>query len=279
MKTNLKCTLALLALTGLGATGARAADVTLDLPVSSAYVWRGIVLNDMPVFQPSMTANAPNGLSFNAWASMDLTSRRATDKGRDAAGNPVTHRATEPFQFAEVDLTVSYKLPVKQAEVFVGYIEYIFPNSVNSHGENTMESPVETGEIFASVGRSDWWLQPKLQLNWDVRATHGGYLNASVHHGWDLADNFNLGAGASVGAGSGDYNRGNFGVDDNNLADGSLALDATYKFSKALSIGATAQYTILLADQIKQGANAASGYFNNSDNGILVGTVRLTYNF
>jgi len=32
-------------------------------------------------------------------------------------------------------------------------------------------------------------------------------------------------------------------------------------------------------DQIKQGANATSGYFNNSDNGILVGTVRLTYNF
>ena len=279
MKKSIKCTLALLSLTGLAAIGGRAADVTLDLPVSSAYVWRGIVLNDEPVFQPSLTANASNGLSFNAWANMDLTSRRASQKGYDAAGNPVAHRATEPFQFSEVDLTASYKLPVKAAEVFVGYIEYLYPNTVNSHGENTQESTVETGEIFGSIGRSDWWLQPKLQLNWDIRATHGAYLNASIHHGWDVTDNFNFGAGASVGAGSSDYNRGNYGVDDNNLADGNLGLDATYKLSKVLSIGAAAQYTILLVDQIKQGANATSGYFNNSDNGILVGTVRLTYNF
>ena len=268
--------LVLLSMIGLGAGAARAIDYTLDVPVYSSYVLRGMVLNDQPVLQPSLTAIAQNGLSLSLWANMDLTSQSSKAKSKDIQEE---NRATSAYQFSEIDPTLTYKLPVSFAEITVNYIHYFFPNNFDERSNSTRQAPKDTGEFFASIGRSDWYLQPKLTVYWDIRATHGTYANFSLHHGWDITDKFNAGLGGSIGGGNAHYNLGNFGVWEKDLVDGNAAVDATYKLSKSVSIGASVQYTILLSENIREAANESYGYYNNGDQGIWIGCARVTYSF
>lgn len=272
----------LVLLTMIGFSGLRSIaspnglDYTLDVPVYSSYVLRGMVLNDQPVLQPSLTAIAQNGLSLSLWANMDLTSQSSKAKSKDIAAE---NRATSAYQFSEVDPTITYKLPVTFAEINVGYVHYFFPNNFDDRSNSTRQAPKDTGEFFGSIGRSDWYLQPKLTVYWDIRATHGTYANFSIHHGWDITDKFNTGLGASIGGGNAHYNLGNFGVWSKDLVDGNAIADATYKITKSLSIGASIQYTIIVSEQIRDAANESYGYFNNGDQGIWIGAARMTYNF
>ena len=50
-----------------------ATDVTVTADVFSAYVSRGAVGNDEPVFQPDICFDMPYGFDFDLWANMDLT--------------------------------------------------------------------------------------------------------------------------------------------------------------------------------------------------------------
>jgi len=284
--------LAALAAVVVGTQGVCAADATLDVPVSSAYVWRGMVLNADPVLQPSLTVADKRGLSLNVWANMDLTRNRQILRKQ---------RATDPGNFSEVDLTVAYKLPVKAADVHVGLIRSLFPStsssdladsSMGAGAEGSTKIGRDTTEAFVSIAFPDYILEPKLQINYDFDKANGAYVNFSLRKGWDIADNFNVGLGAAIGAGTPNYNNYRYGVEasdsengkettNNNFAlnDGTLTADATYKLAKDLSLGASVQYAILLDDDIKAGANNHPSYFNNSDDGIVVGTLRMTYSF
>ena len=85
-------------------------SATLDL--YSAYVWRGLTLNDGPVFQPSAKMEAACGLGLNVWGNMDLDSYDgAYDKG----------------EFSEVDINLYKKFEYKAFSFEAGYIEYLFP--------------------------------------------------------------------------------------------------------------------------------------------------------
>ena len=83
---------------GMLATGARAQEeaaaaagdekpwsIDAALDYNSKYVWRGILVTDDPVLQPSITF-AFKGFSLNIWANMDLTDVNDNDgevKGSD----------------------------------------------------------------------------------------------------------------------------------------------------------------------------------------------------
>ena len=77
-------------------------SVAVDVPVVSAYVWRGQVLNDEAVAQPGLTGGI-GGFSVNAWSSMDLTDNQ------DSSG-----------EFDEMDWTVSYSKTVGKFELGAG---------------------------------------------------------------------------------------------------------------------------------------------------------------
>ena len=53
----------------VAATAEVETSVAVDVPVLSAYVWRGQVLNDEAVAQPGLTAGI-GGFTVNAWSSM-----------------------------------------------------------------------------------------------------------------------------------------------------------------------------------------------------------------
>jgi len=85
-------------------------SVTMD--IYSAYVWRGLTLNDGPVFQPSAKIEAGCGLGLNVWGNMDLNSY---------------HGAYDKGEFSEVDINLYKKFEYKSFSFEAGYIEYLYP--------------------------------------------------------------------------------------------------------------------------------------------------------
>ena len=106
--------------TGLAASVAMAADVTLDF--ASAYVFRGVTFNDEAVFQPGIEASGMGvpeeygSVTVGAWGNYDIG---------DYDDN------LESSEFSEVDWYFSYSLPalVEDLDIFVGYCEYTYPNA------------------------------------------------------------------------------------------------------------------------------------------------------
>jgi hypothetical protein len=244
----------------------QAAEANLDLPVNSAYVWRGQVLNDEAVFQPSLTASAENGLSFNTWASFNLTDSLGTDLENE---------------FSEVDLLASYAVPVEVVDVTVGAAEYLFPNQTlvteNEDGTTTSASVPSTREAFVTVGKEDLTLSPSATLYYDFGQVNAFYGLLSVSQGYEVSKELSLNATLSIGAGDSEYNTYYFGKDNAALNDGNAKLGASYALNEALTLNAFAMYTYLLDTSIRDAAKQNAAYFNKGE--ILSGGVSLAYGF
>ena len=57
-------------------------SVEASMDVLSDYIWRGMICNDNPVWQPSVTLGYDAGdigaVSFNVWSTFDATHKRGT---------------------------------------------------------------------------------------------------------------------------------------------------------------------------------------------------------
>ncbi len=218
--------------------------VAVDVPVVSAYVWRGQVLNDEAVAQPGLTGTI-GGFAVNAWSSMDLTD------------NP-----NSSGEFDEMDWTVSYSKTVGKFELGVGVVQYTFPNSTieteADDGTTTVEDYPGTVEVFASVG-VDVLLAPALAVYYDVDEIEGLYAVASVGHSFALMDKVGLDLKASLGFGDADYNAGYFGLDDAALNDLVLSAALPIAVTENLSLTPSVSYMMLPDSDLEDAAEAAYG--------------------
>ena len=242
----------------------QAAEANLDLPVNSAYVWRGQVLNDEPVFQPSVTVSAENGLSFNTWANWNLT---------DSLGK------NSENEFNEVDLLVSYDVPVEVVDLTVGAAEYEYPNQTVAAEDETSSAFAlpSTREAFVTVGKEDLLLSPSASLYYDFGAVNAFYGLVSISQGFEATKELTFDVTLSVGVADSDYNEYYFGTDDVALNDGNAKIGATYAFNESISVSGYAMYTYLLDSDIRDAAKDNDAYFNKGD--ILSGGVSLAYGF
>ena len=103
-----------------GVLPASAADATAGADVVSAYVWRGITFNDGLVVQPYVDVAAGNGFAINVWGNYDI----------DDYDNTLDEN-----EFSEVDLTLSYALPIEPVDITIGHIEYLFPTGGSGTSE------------------------------------------------------------------------------------------------------------------------------------------------
>ena len=218
--------------------------VAVDVPVVSAYVWRGQVLNDEAVAQPGLTGNI-GGFAVNAWSSLDLTDNQ------DSSG-----------EFDEMDWTVSYSRTVGKFELGVGVVQYTFPNSTleteAEDGTVVVEDYPGTVEVFASVG-VDVPLAPALAVYYDVDEIEGLYAVASVGHSFELMDKVGLDLKASLGFGDADYNAGYFGLDDAALNDLVLGAALPIAVTENLSLTPSLSYMLLPDSDLEDAAEATYG--------------------
>lgn len=242
----------------------QAAEATLDLPVNSAYVWRGQVLNDEAVLQPSLSVSAENGLSFSTWANWNLT---------DSLGENAEN------EFNEVDITVSYDIPVEVVDVSVGIADYEYPNQTVAAADETSSAFAlpSTREAFVTVGKEDLILSPSLGVYYDFGQVNSFYYLVGVSQGYDVSEELSLTASLSLGAADSEYNKYYFGVESSRLNDGNAKLAASYAFNESISLNAYAMYTYLVDSAIRDAAKDNAAYFNKGD--IVSGGVSLGYTF
>ncbi len=227
---------------------AATASVGIDVPVLSAYVWRGMVLNDEAVVQPGLTGGI-GGFSVNAWSSMDLTDNQGSSG-----------------EFDEMDWTVSYSQTVGMFELGAGLVAYTFPSSATETetAEDGMESETVVGalpgtkEVFVSVS-VDVVLAPSLTLYYDIDEVEDFYAVASLSHSFELAEKVGLDLSASLGYGGSDYNAFYFGSDGSALNDLVLGASLPIAVTENLSVTPAISYMMLPDSDVEDAAEALYG--------------------
>ncbi|QHI68560.1 TorF family putative porin [Tichowtungia aerotolerans] len=199
------------------AVSVQAADVSAYVDFASAYVFRGVTLNNGLVMQPGLEASGfavpeeYGSVAVGIWGNYDINNIR------DNTGK-------ETGDFSRIDYYVSYSLPVDAMDVSVGYIEYTYPNGGTSDKELnlTLGSALGTNGLYASFGINygvggeiddTWYIQPALSYETDISdalfASAGvsvgyvvdgdttGFNDATASLGLDYAlnDNWSVSAG------------------------------------------------------------------------------------
>ena len=222
-------------------------SVSVDVPVLSAYVWRGMVLNDEAVLQPGLTGGI-GGFSVNAWSSMDLTDNQGTTG-----------------DFDEMDWTVSYSQTLGKFELGAGLVDYTFPNSTVTaeaeDGTETVSALPSTKEFFASVG-VDVLLSPSLTVYYDFDEVDDFYAVASIGHSFELMDKVGLDLSAALGYGGSDYNTFYFGYEDAALND--LVLGAALPIALTENVSQTPSISYMLLPDSDLG-DAAEALYGEKD--------------
>ncbi len=214
------CLLGALALLA-AATPATAVEVSYDLALDSAYVWRGITFTDGAVFQPSVTTSHESGFSFNAWGNLDI------DDVNGLGGD-----------FQEIDLTLSYGWGGEAVSAEVGLIEYLFPNGVGAG----------TREVYFSLG-FEVPLSPSVTVYYDFDEIDDFYATFDV--GWENeveGTPWSYGLGLLVGYAGEDFAAVAGGIDAG-FFNGEVSASLTYS-AESWSAGGFVAYTDSLDDDV-----------------------------
>ena len=124
-------------------------SVAVSMDVLSDYIWRGVICNDNPVWQPSVTLGYNAGdlgaVSFNVWSTFDATHRRGTStNSRRSCGAQ------------EFDYTLSYANSIGPVGLEVGHIWYTFPNN-NGHSDQDLYGTVSYNNDYVTPSASAYW--------------------------------------------------------------------------------------------------------------------------
>lgn len=238
-------------------SGGFKASVTVDF-VSDA-MWRGIIYNDNPVWQPSATlaydAEELGVVSVNVWASLDLTHKRGTmNKSRRSCG------------LQEIDYTLSYANSIGPVGVEAGHIWYTFPNDNGASDE----------DLYATVTLENSIATPFASVYWNYSDTCGNdtsavYFNLGLSRDFELTEELTLTPKATVGFGDHAYTNSKGGTE---LTDQTLGLAASYAINEHLSVGAQLNYTWTPSHTLRK-----EGYMGEGKDQILWGGVSVSLSF
>jgi len=227
---------------------------TLDF--YSAYVWRGNVINDRPVWQPGATASYLTGdygtLSANVWANFDATHR---------AGH------TTAAGLNEIDYTLSYTKDVGPFSLEAGHIWYTFPKLGGKTAAGEDNYFASTREIYGGVAYNNDIVTPFAKMYGDYAEVNGLYATTGLRKSVSLTDQLTLGGEASIGSGNAHYMEYYFGGVDSGIADGDLSVSLTYALTDHVSVGAKLAWMSVLDSDARDAINnSANGlYFGKTD--------------
>jgi hypothetical protein len=213
--------------------------VDFDLTLNSKYVWRGMLLVDDWVAQPSVNVGVGN-FALNVWGNYELTDETDHEK-----------------KFTEIDLTASYTFELGKFSIPVGVIHYLFPNTEFN----------ATTEVFAGVSY-DWIISPSVTIYHDLdQAAGGNYVNLAASYSYSIPSlpkgmSMSLDLGAGVSYATSDYNNFYYGVDEGAWTDWSAKLAVPIGFKDGLfTVTPAVTYTALLDSKIKDTTENDSNTF------------------
>ncbi len=242
---NAKKLMAMVCVLALCETAALAQDeIAIDVTADyfGKYLWRGQNLVDDNVFQPGVSVGWGN-MTVGIWGSMELTDFS-------------DHR----HEFTEFDYSFDYSADVPGMEgvgYSVGLIYYDFPNT----------DLFDTTEAYLGFG-FDLPLSPSVTWYLDLDEAEGSYVSLGVGHSVEKIVELGpdvpvaMETGASLGWGSGSYNKYYWGTDQSKLND--LVLSASFPFEvSGWTITPSLNYVTLLSDDIRDtdAYDTSSDYF------------------
>jgi len=205
-------------------------DFVFTVDYFSKYIWRGQNYDDDPVLQPGGSATY-RGLTAMIWGSLETT---------NINGNS--------GDFSEVDYSLYYSgvLPsLEGVNYSIGAGYYNFPGT----------KVKDTTEVYAGLS-FDLPLRPSVTFYHDVDEAEGTYVSLAVAYSVEriagLGKDMPLGMeiGASLGWGSGSYNKYYWGTDQSKLND--LTLSASFPMEIAgCTLAPSLNYVTLLSDDIR----------------------------
>lgn len=245
---------------------------TLDL--YSAYVWRGTVINDEPVWQPGATISykaADYGtFAANVWSSFDTTKR----EGHTVAGG-----------LGEIDYTLSYSKDVGPVSLSAGHIWYTFPKLggktiVDENSGKTYENyGHSTREVFVNAQYNNDIVNPFVKVNYDYALAEGFYGNVGLNKTVGLTDRLSVGSEVSLGMGDSSYSALYFRENDKALLDFNAAVFASYALTDHVSVGARLAWMQLVDQDVKHNVEDANNGLYYQDSNLLWGGINLAVSF
>ncbi len=194
------------------------------------YIWRGQNLSDDPVFQPGLSIGYGN-LTAGIWGNMDL---------RNINGNS--------GDFSEIDYSLDYSSTFPGIEGMgysVGVIYYDFPGTKIK----------DTTEVYWGLN-FDLPLSPSITVYHDVDEAEGTYVSLALGHSiekvTELGPDIPVGMeiGASLGWGSGSYNKYYWGTEQSKLQD--LTFSVSFPMEIAgWTLSPSLNYITLVSDDIR----------------------------
>ncbi len=222
----------------VGPMTAQAAEANLTVDVLSAYVFRGVTVNEDTVVQPAIDVFHESGVGFNVWGNFDIG---------DYDGQ------FDKREFSEVDLTVYYSFtcPFTAMDVTLGYSEFLYPGQ-------TVED--DEGETVAYKSDREFWLSAEKEVVSGLTLGLYGagnaralkdyyYFNASAAYGLDVTEALSLGLKALIGYAGKDFAAVSGGTDDG-FNEYQVSLNADLAVTESLSVGALIAYTDNVDDDV-----------------------------
>ena len=226
-------------------------QIKTEVTVASAYVWRGDVVTDEEVIQPSLAVTAGN-TKLTVWGTWDLDHK------------------TNSSEHTRIDTILEYQKDYENYRLSGGIIAYLYHDAPTSYEDDTFEAFMDY-----SLNAP---LLPALTLYYDFGEIKGFYGKAAVAHSFELVEKtLALDLGASVGAGDSDYTSTRFtfpvpAVEDENgnrveqddfVPDDPSLIDLVGKvslpwiWSEQVELVTGAKYVMLLDKDIADAAEAA----------------------
>lgn len=163
----------------LAAGVASAAEVSVSADVASAYVFRGVTLNNGLVMQPGAEISGfpipekYGSVAVGVWGNYDI----------DGIGNNK--------RLSEVDYYISYALPVTVVDLGMTYTYYDYPNG----GDADEEIALSAGKDLGDTG-----LYASLTVNYGIGGAvdESWYIQGALDYEKSLSDALTLSAGVNV---------------------------------------------------------------------------------
>jgi len=213
-------------------------SLDLDMTWNSKYVWRGIVVTEDPVLQPSINFTYKD-LTLNVWANIDTTD--VNDYG---------------WQSNEVDFTLDYAFSWKCLNFSVGAVHYMFPQA----------HVIDTTEVYAGIG-VDCLASPKLTVYQDLDESEGTYLLLSFGHSfenvWQPCQGVSMGVdlSASFGWGSRRNNAFYYGSSGSGWADATVGVGLPLAIGDHVTLTPAAHYMWVLDDGVTSSLGRDSAFW------------------
>ncbi len=209
----------------------------------SAYVWRGIVFCEEPVYEPGAQIHYDAGVlgrfMAGVWANAEMGDNR---RGHDGG-------------VTEADYFAGWNRNFGQLVTGLGYAYCQFPQ----------RQPANLCNIHVVSASIDWknsWVTPFVNGNLDINESDGFYAQFGLSRAFVLTEDERLFLRMStyLSWGSGPYNRYYFGQNSGDLVDYNVTLSLAYALTKNVTIGGTVAASGLIDGTIRDQAQQNYGY-------------------